>query len=229
MTSTWTSTPAVRPTSIGLAALAEAIGDRTAIVAVVGLGSVGLPLLVAAGGEGFRLIGVDSDVEKVRGLRNGRSPVLDVGTDEITWEGRAQFSTDPCLLVAADVILVAVPTPRRHGTPDLSIVRAAMEDVARALRPGQLVVLESTAYPGTTEELVRPILEATGLVAGRDFGLAYSPVRINPGDGRCLREVPKIVAGLTPFCTELAALFYATLVDQVPRASSPRQAEMASL
>ncbi len=226
------------PTAVplGLAALAEAIADRTATVAVVGLGYVGVPLLVAAGAEGFRLIGVDPDVEKVRGLRSGRSHVVDVGPggarlepDEITWEGRAQFSTDPCLLVAADVIVVAVPTPLRDGTPDLSLVRAAMGDVARALRPGQLVVLESTTYPGTTEELVRPILEATGLVAGRDFALAYSPERINPGDGRTLREVPKIVAGVTPIGTELAALFYGTLVDQVVRTSSPRQAEMAKL
>ncbi len=226
------------PTAVplGLAALAEAIAGRTATVAVVGLGYVGVPLLVAAGAEGFRLIGLDSDVEKVRGLRRGKSPSVDVSPeqlawngDEITWEGRAQFSTDPCLLVAADVIVVAVPTPLRDGTPDLSFVRAAMEDVSRALRPGQLVILESTTYPGTTEEIVRPILEATGLVAGRDFALAYSPERINPGDGRSLREVPKIVAGVTPIGTELAALFYGTLVDQVVRTSSPRQAEMAKL
>jgi UDP-N-acetyl-D-glucosamine dehydrogenase len=226
------------PTAVplGLAALAEAIADRSATVAVVGLGYVGVPLLVAAGAEGFRLIGVDSDLEKVRGLRQGRSHVVDVSpedlswsTDEITWDGRAQFSTDPCLLVAADIIVVAVPTPLRDGAPDLSLVRAAMEDVARALRPGQLVVLESTTYPGTTEEVVRPILEASGLVAGRDFALAYSPERINPGDGRSLREVPKIVAGLTSIDTELAALFYGTLVDQIVRTSSPRQAEMAKL
>ena len=149
--------------------------------------------------------------------------------DDITWEGCAQFSTDPCILVAADVIVVAVPTPLRDGTPDLSIVRAAMGDVARALRPGQLVVLESTTYPGTTEEVVRPILESTGLVAGRDFALAYSPERINPGDGRALRDTPKIVAGVTPTDTELAALFYGALVDTVVRTSSPRQAEMAKL
>jgi UDP-N-acetyl-D-glucosamine dehydrogenase len=226
------------PTAVplGLAALAEAIADRTATVAVVGLGYVGVPLLVAAAAEGFRLIGVDADAEKVRGLRQGKSHVVDVcpedlawSGDEITWDGRAQFSTDPCILVAADIIVVAVPTPLRDGTPDLSLVTAAMEDVARALRPGQLVVLESTTYPGTTEELVRPILEATGLVAGRDFALAYSPERISPGDGRHLREVPKIVAGVTQVGTELAAMFYGTLVDQVVRTSSPRQAEMAKL
>ena len=209
------STDRFAPTAVplALADLAEGIAERTAIVAVVGLGYVGVPLLAAAGTEGFRLIGVDSDIEKVRALR----------------EGRAQFSTDPCILVAADVIVVAVPTRRRDGTPDLSLVRSAMEDVARALRPGQLVILESTTYPGITEELVRPILEGTGLVAGRDFALAYSPERINPGDGRNLREVPKIVAGLSPLETELAALFYGMLVDQVVRTSSPRQAEMAKL
>ncbi|HYH49283.1 MAG TPA: nucleotide sugar dehydrogenase [Acidimicrobiia bacterium] len=234
------STHRFAPTAvpIALAALAEGIAERTATVAVVGLGYVGVPLLVAAGAEGFRLIGVDSDCEKVRGLRQGRSHVVDVsaedlawgaGTDEISWEGRAQFSTDPCILVAADVIVVAVPTPLRDGSPDLSLVRSAMEDVARALRPGQLVVLESTTYPGTTEEVVRPILEATGLDAGRDFALAYSPERIDPGGGRTLREVPKIVAGLSPFETELAAKFYGTLVDHVVRTSSPRQAEMAKL
>ncbi|MCA1843395.1 MAG: hypothetical protein LC792_09460 [Actinobacteria bacterium] len=169
---------------LGLAALSEAITDRTATVAVVGRGYVGMRLLVTAGAEGFRLIRVD---------------------------------TDPCLLVAADVIVVDVPTRRRDGTPDLSFVRAAMEDVARALRPGQLVVLESTTCPGTTDELVRPILEATGLVAGRDFALAYSPERISPGDKRSLREVPRIVAGRTSVCTELAAHFYGALVDEVVR------------
>jgi len=239
MTSTLSVAPhRFAPTAVplGLAALAEAIAQRSATVAVVGLGYVGVPLLVAAGGAGFRLIGIDSDAERVKGLREGKSHIVDVSPeelvwsgDEITWDGRAQFSTDPCLLVAADIIVVAVPTPLRDGTPDLSLVRAAMEAVARALRPGQLVVLESTTYPGTTEELVRPILEATGLVAGRDFALAYSPERISPGDGRSLRDVPKIVAGITPLDTELAAHFYGTLVDQVVRTSSPRQAEMAKL
>ncbi|HEV7863752.1 MAG TPA: nucleotide sugar dehydrogenase [Acidimicrobiia bacterium] len=219
-----------------LSALAERIADRTATVAVVGLGYVGVPLLVAAGKEGFRLIGVDPDAEKVNGLRRGTSHVVDVSAedlawtgDDITWEGRAQFSTDPCVLMAADVIVVAVPTPLREGTPDLSIVRTAMADVARTLRPGQIVILESTTYPGTTEEVVRPILEATGLSAGRDFSLAYSPERINPGDGRPLRETPKIVAGVTPIDTEIAAAFYGALVDEVVRTSSPRQAEMAKL
>jgi UDP-N-acetyl-D-glucosamine dehydrogenase len=164
------------------AALAEAITDRTATVAVVGLSPVGLQFLVTAGTAGFRLIGVD---------------------------------TDPCLLVAADVIVVTIPTLRRDGPPDLSLVRVTTEAVARALRPGQLVVLESTTYPGTTEEMVRSILEKTGLVAGRDFFLAYRLELVDPGDGRSSHEFPKTVVGLTPVCTDLAARFYGALGDDV--------------
>lgn len=220
----------------GLDGLAERIRERSAIVGVVGLGYVGVPLLVAAWAEGFGLIGVDSDPEKVKGLRRGHSHISGVteaelgwAGDDLMWERRAQFSTDPRVLIAADVILVAVPTPLRDGTPDLSLVRSALEDIAAVLRPGQLIVLESTTYPGTTEEIVRPLLEATGLVAGHDFALAYSPERINPGDGRRLRDTPKIVAGVTPVDTELAALFYGALVEDVVRTSSPREAEMAKL
>jgi UDP-N-acetyl-D-glucosamine dehydrogenase len=219
-----------------LCGLADRIAARRATVAVVGLGYVGLPLLVAAGREGFGLIGVDTDAEKVKGLRDGRSHIVDVADadlpwtgDDLAWEGRAQFATDPTVLLAADVVLIAVPTPLRDGTPDLSLVEAATRDLAMVLRPGQLVVLESTTYPGTTEELVRPILEATGLVAGWDFALAYSPERINPGDGRSLRATPKIVGGVTAADTELAGLFYDTIVDDTVRTSSPRQAEMAKL
>ncbi len=228
--------PALAEAPPTLLALADHISDRSATVGVVGLGYVGLPLLMAAWAEGFGLIGIDSDAEKVKGVRDGRSHLASVpdheltwADDDLAWEDRAQFSTDPRVLIAADVILVAVPTPLRDGNPDLSLVEAAMADVADVLRPGQLVVLESTTYPGTTEEVVRPLLESTGLVAGRDFSLAYSPERINPGDGRRLRETPKVVAGVTPLDTEIAALFYAALVDRVVRTSSPRQAEMTKL
>jgi UDP-N-acetyl-D-glucosamine dehydrogenase len=211
------------------AELARRIDDRTAMVAVLGLGYVGLPLLVAAGGEGFAMIGMDVDASKVASLREGHSYVGDVADDDLVDLGRVQFTTDHRVLVAADVIVMAVPTPLRDGAPDLSMVRGAAEIVARVLRPGQLVILESTTYPGTTEELVRPILEAGGLVAGRDFALAYSPERIDPGSSHTLRTTPKIVAGIGAADTDIAARFYGALVDRVVPLSSPRNAEMAKL
>jgi UDP-N-acetyl-D-glucosamine dehydrogenase len=212
-----------------LARLAGQIIDRTATVAVVGLGYVGLPLLQAAGAEGFGLIGLDTDATKIERLLAGRSHIVDVADDDLALTRSAQFTTEPAALGAADVILVAVPTPLRDGTPDLSLVRAAVEQIVVALRPGQLIILESTTYPGTTEELVRPILESSGLRAGEDIAVAYSPERINPGDRRSFRATPKIVAGVGTTDTNLAELFYGTLVDTVVRTSSPRQAEMAKL
>src|SRR5688572_10808822 len=222
------SLPAVQPQPAGpvhvneapskdtpLVALGHSIDGRTAMVALVGLGYVGLPLLVAAGQEGFAVIGLDVDRAKVQALRNGCSYVGDVSDEELSALDQVQFTTDHRVLVAADVIVIAVPTPLRDGGPDLSLVRAAANDVARILRPGQLVVLESTTYPGTTEDLVRPILEKGGLVAGRDFALAYSPERIDPGSGRSVRETPKIVAGLTSADTAVASAFYGTVVDRV--------------
>ncbi len=208
--------------------LADRIIGRSAIVAVMGLGYVGLPLLLAAADEGFVLIGIDSDPAKVCSLRDGRSHVVDVSEDDLS-EAVVQFSSDHRVLVAADVIVVAVPTPLRDGSPDLSLVESAIGQVATVLRPGQLVVLESTTYPGTTEDLVRPILEEGGLVAGKDFALAYSPERIDPGSAHGFRQTPKIVAGLGPADTELASLFYGALVDEVVTTSSLRAAEMAKL
>ena len=217
------------PAGSELASLTSRIEGRTATVGVVGLGYVGLPLVVAAGNEGFALVGVDADGAKVKSLRERRSYVSDVSDAALEALHPVQFSTDHRILVAADVIVIAVPTPLRDGGPDLSMVRSATEHVAEVLRPGQLVVLESTTYPGTTEELVQPILEASGLVAGFDFALAYSPERIDPGSGRGFRETPKIVAGVGPADTEVAVAFYSALVDRVVQLSSPRNAEMAKL
>ncbi len=227
MSSTQVSAPSTQLSP--LTGLRERIESRRATVAVVGLGYVGLPLLVAAGAEGFGLIGVDVDPVKVRSLRERRSYVGDVSDDELAGLGQVQFGTDPRILVAADVVVITVPTPLRDGGPDLSMVRSAAEHVARVLRPGQLVVLESTTYPGTTEDVVQPILETGGLVAGFDYALAYSPERIDPGTGRALRDTPKIVAGVGPADTEVAVAFYESLVDRVVTLSSPRNAEMAKL
>ncbi len=230
MSSTQVSPPSETPHALSpLTALRLRIESRQATVAVVGLGYVGLPLLVAAGSEGFGVIGVDVDPAKIRSLRDRRSYVGDVSDEELTGLAQVQFSTDHRVLLAADVIVIAVPTPLRDGGPDLSMVRAAAEHVAQVLRPGQLVVLESTTYPGTTEDLVQPVLESGELVAGFDFGLAYSPERIDPGTGRALRETPKIVAGVGPADTEVAVAFYSAIVDRVVTLSSPRNAEMAKL
>ncbi len=212
-----------------LASLLELITDRTATIAVVGMGYVGLPLLLAAHAEGFPAIGLDTDPTKVESLQARRSYLVDVSDHELAGTGDVRFSTEHLVLRDADVIILAVPTPLREGAPDLSLVRAAASDVALVLRPGQLVVLESTTYPGTTEELVLPILESSGLVTGVDFALAYSPERINPGSGWTLRATPKIVAGLGAADAEVAIAFYETLVDRVVPTSSLKSAEMAKL
>jgi UDP-N-acetyl-D-glucosamine dehydrogenase len=211
--------------------LAARIREKEATVAVVGLGYVGLPLLVGIARAGFPVIGVDTNSERVDALDAGHSPIMDVSDSEIAaLERHAVFSANPGPLVDADVIVLCLPTPLTDGAPDLTMVLTAAEDVARTLLPGRLVVLESTTYPGTTEELLRPILESGGLVAGRDFALAYSPERIDPGQKQYrLDNTPKVVAGLTERCRELATSFYSQFVHQVVTTSTPREAEMAKL
>ena len=211
------------------AQLRARIADRSATVAVVGLGYVGLPILTAAGREGFNLVGIDTSEAKIASLQTGRSYVADVPDDQVTALEVAEFATDHSTLVSADVIIVAVPTPLRDGGPDLSLVLQAGKQIAETLRRGQLIVLESTTYPGTTQDVFRPMLESSGLIAGEDFALAYSPERINPGSSWTLRETPKVVAGITEADTDIAMSFYATLMDHVVRTSSPREAEMAKL
>jgi UDP-N-acetyl-D-glucosamine dehydrogenase len=157
-----------------LDALAAKIRERQATAAVVGLGYVGLPLLVGIHQAGFPSLGIDTDQGKIDVLTARRSHVVDVADSEIEAMDRATFSANPSPLAEADVIILCLPTPLRDGAPDLTMVLTAAEDVARYLKPGVLVVLESTTYPGTTEELLRPILEESGLVAGRDFALGYS-------------------------------------------------------
>jgi UDP-N-acetyl-D-glucosamine dehydrogenase len=154
---------------------------------------------------------------------------VDVTDEDLAELVGVPFSPDPDPLRDARVIIIAVPTPSKDGSPDLSQVSQACIDVARVLEPGTLVVLESTTYPGTTEELVQPILEGSGLRAGRDFALAYSPERIDPGSGWNVRDIPKIVAGIGSVDTELAALFYRQFVDTVVTTPRPRDAEMAKL
>jgi len=216
------------------AELEAKITDRTARPAVVGLGYVGLPLLAELARAGFRPLGVDVNAEKIAALRSGRSYVLDVRGETLApyvADGRIEVSTDFDLLRAADTIDICVPTPlRKTRDPDVSYIVAATEEIAQRLSPGRLIILESTTYPGTTEELMLPRLEKTGLKVGRDFFLAFSPERVDPGNPRyTTRNIPKVVGGITPACTRLAALLYGTTIEKVVTVSSPGVAEMVKL
>ena len=215
--------------STPLVDLAAAIEDRTATVAVVGLGYVGLPLALAAAEAGFAVTGIDAVPDKVAALRAGRSYISDLSDADLAALSSATFTTDPSAAGDADVVLIAVPTPLRDSCPDLSLVEQAGAAIGRVVRRGALVVLESTTYPGTTEELLVPLLERGGLRAGVDFAVAFSPERVDPGSTHTLRGTPKVVGGLTPSCTGLAADFYSTVVDEVVTTRGPREAEMAKL
>jgi nucleotide sugar dehydrogenase len=203
-------------------------------VLVIGLGYVGLPLALQAARSGLRVTGLDTSEKIVAGLMAGQSHVDDVTDDEVAEMLAAGFraTADEADVEPQDVIVVCVPTPLSEAAgPDLSAVRAAAQTAGRLLRAGTLVSLESTTYPGTTEEVVRPLLEkASGLTAGLDFALAFSPERIDPGNPVYgFSNTPKVVGGLTPSCTDAAAAFYARICDQVVRAKSAREAEMAKL
>src|SRR5580700_2832105 len=203
-------------------------------VLVIGLGYVGLPLAREAARSGFRVTGYDTAARIVEGLMAGRSHVDDMTDAEVAEMLSLGFraTTDEAQAGPQDVIVICVPTPLSVADgPDLSAVRAATQTAGRLLRPGTLVSLESTTYPGTTEEVVRPLLEkASGLTAGIGFSLAFSPERIDPGNPDYgFANTPKIVGGVTPTCADAAASFYQRICDQVVRAKSAREAEMAKL
>jgi len=210
------------------------IADRRAVIGVVGLGYVGLPLAVALAEAGFRVRGIDVDAGKVARVRAGESPIADVSAARLAplvAAGRLDASASYDIVPECDAIFVCVPTPfDANKTPDLRFVHAAADGIAAGLRPGQLVVLESTTYPGTTEEVILPRLERGGLVAGRDFFLAFSPERIDPAvPEHTVVNTPKVVGGVTPRCARLAAAILGTVAPAVHVVSSPRVAEMTKL
>jgi len=202
-------------------------------VAVVGAGYVGLSVAAAAAQKDFEAVAIDRDEARVRALGRGRLVVAGVSEEAYRTAratGRLSFASDFAPVAQADVVLICVPTPLVDHRPDLSAVEAAARSVGENLTPGTLVVLESTTYPGTTEELVLPLLERSGLKAGRDFLLAYSPERVNPGDNAFgFDQVPRVVGGHTPAATDAAAAFYGRLVQRVHTVSSCRAAELAKL
>ena len=201
---------------------------------IVGQGYVGLPVAVRAVEAGWRVVGYDVFKPKVDAINAGSSPVEDV-TDKrlqaVLATGRYRATTDPADLTGFDVAVVSVPTPLREGNPDLSFIEDACRVVAPALTEGATVILESTTYPGTTEELAGPILEAgSGLVAGRSFHLGYSPERIDPGNPLWRFEnTPKVVSGVTPACLAKVQGFFDTLVERTVPVSSPKEAELTKL
>lgn len=213
--------------------LLQRIEAREAVVGVVGLGYVGLPVAATFAQASFRVVAVDVDTERAHAIERGESHTVDVPTDlirRLRRAGRLRSSTSYRRLQQADAILVCVPTPLHDGTPDLSSVVASAKSLSRSLKAGALVVLESTTYPGTTEELLRPLLESEGLVAGRDFFLAYSPERIDPGNPYYgFSDIPKVVGGIGPESARAAAVLYEQVVPKVVMVSGTREAELAKL
>ena len=214
--------------------LADLIRDHAARVTIIGQGYVGLPLAVEYARAGFTVTGLDTDLDRVTSLNLGRSHSPDVSSEDLLalrQQGRYEATADVAVLARSDVVIICVPTPlRKSKDPDISYIVAAAEQLSVRFRPHQLVVLESTTYPGTTEELLVPMFEARGATVGTNFFLAFSPERIDPANRAFnLREIPKVVGGVTPACTEMAALLYGQIVEKVVPVSSPKVAELAKL
>jgi UDP-N-acetyl-D-glucosamine dehydrogenase len=217
-----------------LDALKTKLQDRTATAAVIGLGYVGLPLALEIASTGFKVVGIDVELKKIAMLKAGKSYIRDVADEAIAaaiTNGRFLPTSDFAALCEVDTVSICVPTPlSKSRDPDISFILSATEEIRKCLHPGQLVVLESTTYPGTTGELILPELEASGLRVGRDFFLAFSPERIDPGNSAFnTRNTPKIVGGITDQCTEIALTFYSQFIDRVVPVSSTKCAEMVKL
>jgi len=215
-------------------ALLSRIRRKEFTAAVIGLGYVGLPLAVEFAEAGISVTGIDSDGEKVRSIRAGKSYIGDVPSDSVraaVESGRLRVTSDYSALAEADTVNICVPTPlRKTKDPDLSYVVSAAEQVAKYLHRGMLVVLESTTYPGTTDELLVPLFEGKGFQVGRDIFLAFSPERVDPGNPMyTTKNIPKVVGGATPKCTKVAAALYRGVLERVHPVSTATVAEMVKL
>ena len=216
------------------AALLERIAKREATVAVVGLGYVGLPLAVEFAEAGFQVIGLDVLAEKTRQINAGESYIDDVSSERIRplqQAGKLRATCDYEDISQVDAISICVPTPlRKTRDPDMSYIVQAAESISKVRRPGMLIVLESTTYPGTTEEIILPAIAGDELVVGEDVFVAYSPERVDPGNQTyTVRNTPKVVGGITADCAQVAKALYSAAVDQIIQVSSPTAAEMVKL
>lgn len=214
--------------------LDQKIKNKTLRAGIIGLGYVGLPLAVEFAKAGIEVVGIDVDTRKVSALNKGESYILDVPTKEVEELVKAKklsATTDFSVIQSLDTVNICVPTPlRKSKDPDMTYIVSATEQIAKYVHAGMLVILESTTYPGTTEEVIQPMLEAKGLKVGKDFYLAFSPERVDPGNAKFgTRNIPKVVGGVTKECTALAADFYRLAIDHVHPVSSPKAAEMVKL
>jgi len=214
--------------------LEEKIKNKTAKLGIVGLGYVGIPLAVAFAEAGFRVLGFDVQQKRVDLVNEGKSYIADVSNERLSTtltNGAFEATTDQNRLSEVDAICICVPTPlTKTKEPDLSYVTQESEEISKHLRPGQLVILESTTYPGTTREVVLPILQRSGLNVGSDFYLAFSPERVDPGNKKyTIKNTPKVVGGVNPESTELAELLYRQVADAVVPVSCPEVAEMTKV
>ena len=215
-------------------ALEEKIKTRTARVGVVGLGYVGLPLAVEFAKAGFHVTGIDINEEKTRRVNAGDSYVGDISSatlEPLVKSGKLKATADFSAVRDLDTINIAVPTPlRKTKDPDMSFIVESCQEIAKHFHPGTLVILESTTYPGTTDEVVLPMLQKSGLEVGRDFFLCFSPERVDPGNPKFqTHNIPKVVGGVTPACSEMGRLFYAQALENVVPVSSTQVAEMVKL
>jgi UDP-N-acetyl-D-glucosamine dehydrogenase len=220
--------------SVHAGSLVERLKARSAKAGVIGLGYVGLPLAIEFAKAGLTVVGVDLDTRKVEALGKGESYIGDVAASDVAAmvkAGRFRATTDFSVLSEVDTINICVPTPlRKTKDPDLSYIVASVEEIAKYFKAGQLIILESTTYPGTTDEVVQPMLEAKGLKAGTDFFLAFSPERVDPGNPQFhTGNIPKVVGGVNEASSEAAAALYGLVVKEVVKVSSTRAAELVKL
>jgi UDP-N-acetyl-D-glucosamine dehydrogenase len=215
-------------------ALNKKIEEKSVVFGVIGLGYVGLPLAVEFAAQSIKVVGIDLDTRKVEMIGRGENYISDVDDDllrRLVKDGWLKATTDYSVLADVDTISICVPTPlSKLKDPDISYIVESTEQIARTLKKGQLVVLESTTYPGTTEEVILPHLEASGLKVGEDFFLAFSPERVDPGNPRySIKNTPKVVGGITPTCLKLAKSLYSKAIDTIVPVSSAPVAEMVKL